>query len=600
MEQKQIFKDRLALVRAKLLEIGLDAIIVPQADPHASEYIADRWQSRRWLSGFTGSAGDLVVTLSDAALWADSRYWLQAGEQLAGTGVSVMEDGKPGVPSIVEYLAAAFPSGCKVGIDGTLVSVGRSEAMSSEFRSRGLDLCFIEDIFDSIWESRPELPVSPVFVHEEKYAGESAKSKISRLLAEVSDNGADALFVADLAEIAWILNVRGMDIECNPVVISYLYLSDAIKVWFVDERKLTSELRAYLASQGVMTAPYAVVGNFLANLLSGDKVMSDPARLPRSLGDILGARLVSESGSVEIFKACRNEAQIAGTREAMVCDGVAMVNAFYELDEKLDSGSEVTELDVADLLSCERSRQPGFVCLSFETVAGYADHGAVVHYTATPETASVLRRDNLLLVDSGATYLSGTTDITRTMSLGNPTAVQRRDFTLVLKGMIDLARAVFPKGTRGAQLDVLARAPMWREGAMYLHGTGHGVGHCLNVHEGPQSIRLQENPVPLMPGMLTSDEPGIYRAGEYGIRCENLILCVEAKELEGDFLEFETLTLYPFDAALVDTAMLDRWEIEWFNNYQQRVFDVLSPLLDSADKVEWLRGKCSLLDVNNQ
>ena len=576
--------------------LSVSALIIPQADSHGSEYIADRWQSRRWLSGFTGSAGDLVVTLDDARLWADSRYWLQAAEQLAGTGISVAEEGRPGVGSIGDWLSSVLPVGSSVGIDASLVSEARAVAMGAEFAEKGLRLEFVADPMADIWSDRPQLPSSPVIIHEERYSGESAKSKLTKLLADAQAHGADALFVSDLSQIAWALNVRSLDLDCNPVAISYLYLSSDMNVWFVDESKLDNQLRGYLALQGVQTAPYAVVQNFISNLPASVKVASDPTSLPHSLAVALGTRLVSVTGCASMLKACRNEVQIAGTRQAMLYDAVAMANAFYDLDCKLDRSEKVTEIDVADLLEHYRSQQPGFLCLSFETIAGFAEHGAIVHYTATPDSAFVLSRDNLLLVDSGATYLSGTTDITRTFSLGNPTPEQRRDFTLVLKGMINLARAVFPRGTRGAQLDVLARIDMWRAGAAYMHGTGHGVGHCLNVHEGPQSIRLQENPVPLMPGMLTSDEPGIYRAGQYGIRCENLILCKEAFANEyGEFLDFETMTLYPFDAALVDVDMLDDDQLEWFNRYQRRVYEQVAPLLDSDDKREWFGKKCSAL-----
>lgn len=575
---------------------GYSAVIIPQCDPHASEYIAPRWQLRRWLSGFTGSAGDLVVTIDSAALWADSRYWLQAARQLDGTGIVVMEDGKTSTPSILDWLTSVLPAGSVVAIDSLMVSKAKADSMCDLFALGGLKLDFVPDLSDDIWPDRPSLPLCPVMIYDEAYAGESAASKISRLLDDAHSAGASALFLADLAEIAWTLNLRGSDIECNPVVISYLYLADDIKVWFVDERKLDGRLRAYLATQGVITAPYGVVGDFLRQLPAEVKVASDGDRIPKMLADRLGERLIFRPGVVALLKACRNDVEISGVRQAMVLDGVAMVNAFYELDRCLEAGERLTELDVADLLMKERSAQPGFVCLSFETIAGFADHGAIVHYTASPATASVLTRDNLLLVDSGASYLCGTTDITRTFSLGNVTPDQRRDFTLVLKGMIDLARAVFPRGTRGAQLDVLARADMWRYGAAYLHGTGHGVGHCLNVHEGPQSIRLQENPVQLMPGMVTSDEPGIYRAGEYGIRCENLLLCVEAFTSDmGEFLKFETLTLYPFDMTLVDPDMLDRWEIEWLNNYQKRVYSQLAPLLDSDDKRKWLADRCATI-----
>lgn len=595
MKDKTIIRDRVALLRSSLLSSGLDALIVPQADPHGSEYIARRWQARRWLSGFTGSAGDLVVTLADAALWADSRYWLQAGQQLEDTGIGVVEEGKPDAPSIVDWLAAHLPKGAKVGYDSALISVDKAKSFGEKLSARGLELVLVDDPLGDVWKERPALPQSPVLIHPECYAGESVDSKIASVRRYAADHGASAVLLVDLAQIAWTLNLRGTDINCNPVVISYLFVDNRCAVWFVDPAKLTPEVDEYLREHFIDVLPYDAVADFLDGL--AESVLVNSAQVPAKLASHISSCVESNDSFLAVLKACRNKDQIEGTRTAMLQDGVAMVNAFFELDRRMAAGERVTEIGVAELLEAERSKQPGYLCLSFESIVGYAEHGAIVHYTATAESDVALSPDNLLLVDSGATYLCGTTDITRTFSLGNPTVEQKTDFTLVLKGMIDLARAVFPVGTRGAQLDVLARAEMWRHGAAYLHGTGHGVGHCLNVHEGPQSIRMQENPVELRPGMLTSDEPGIYRAGKYGIRCENLILCVAAFTTDmGEFLKFETMTLYPFDTTLVDASMLDRAEIEWFNGYQTRVYELLAPLLDSDEKRAWLANKCKTLD----
>lgn len=596
MKDKTIIRDRIALLRSSLLSSGLDAQIVAQADPHGSEYIARRWQARRWLSGFTGSAGDLVVTLADAALWADSRYWLQAAQQLEDTGIGVVEEGKPDAPSIVDWLAAHLPQGAKVGYDSALISVDMAKSFGEELSAKGLELILVDDPLGDVWKERPALPQSPVLIHPECYAGESVDSKIASVRRYAADKGADAVLLVDLAQIAWTLNLRGADINCNPVVISYLFVDNSRTVWFVDPVKISAEVEEYLHEHSIEVLPYDAVTGFLDNV--GESVLVNSAQVPAKLASLISACVESNDSFLAVLKACRNKDQIEGARTAMLQDGVAMVNAFFELDRRLEAGEHVTEIGVAELLEEERSKQPGYLCLSFESIVGYAEHGAIVHYTATAESDVALSPDNLLLVDSGATYLCGTTDITRTFSLGNPTDEQKMDFTLVLKGMIDLARTVFPAGTRGAQLDVLARAEMWRHGAAYLHGTGHGVGHCLNVHEGPQSIRTQENPVELRPGMLTSDEPGIYRAGKYGIRCENLILCVPAFTTDmGEFLKFETMTLYPFDATLVDASMLDRAEIEWFNRYQTRVYDLLAPLLDSDEKRAWLANKCKTLDI---
>lgn len=598
MKEVQIIKDRLASLRGAMSEHGLDALIVPQADPHGSEYVAARWQTRRYFSGFTGSAGPLVVTADKAWVIADSRYWLQAAQQLAGTGIAVVEAGKPSALSLEELLAANLPAGAKVGIDGQLVSLTDFSSMSAVLASSGLCLVAVADIPGEVWTDRPSLPSGPVFVHELKYAGEAAQSKIMSLRAMVADAGADAVFIADLAQIAWLLNIRSTDVKCNPVVVSYLYVSPSLAVLFVDEAKLTDEMRAYLAYCGVTTAPYGVVRNFLSGLPAGEKVIVDPGSVSVAMADALGAdRVVEKALPINLAKAIRNEIQIAGIRAAMERDGAALVKGFREIEARLAEGVPTTEIDVDSILTSYRSRQDLYFDLSFETIAGYGPHGAIVHYSATPESNATLAPEGLLLVDSGASYLDGTTDITRTVALGVPTDDMRRDYTAVLKGNVALASAVFPAGTRGAQLDALARIPLWSIGGNYLHGTGHGVGHFLNVHEGPQSIRLQENPQPLVVGMVTSDEPGVYRAGKYGIRIENLLLTVEAFEDHdyGKFLRFETLTLYPFDKALIDVSMLSESEKAWINAYHAEVFRRLRPLLDSGD-AEWLEAKCAPLD----
>ncbi len=598
MDKSEIIKNRIAALRAAMAEHGLSALIVPQADPHGSEYVAARWQVRRYFSGFTGSAGPLVVTANRAWVIADSRYWLQAAQQLEGTGISVVEAGKPSAPSLEQLLASNLSAGDKVGIDGQLVSVSDFASMSSALAASGIELVAVPDIPGEVWADRPSLPSGPVFVHELKYAGEAAQSKIAALREMIAEAGAEAAFIADLAQIAWLLNIRSIDVKCNPVVVSYLYVSSSLAVLFVDERKLTDELRAYLAYCGVTTAPYDVAAAFLSNLPADERVVIDPASVSVAMANALGGdRAVEMRLPVNLAKATRNEIQIAGTRASMERDGAALVKGFREIERRLAAGVPTTEIDVDAILTSFRSRQDLYFDLSFETIAGYGPHGAIVHYSATPESNATLAREGLLLVDSGASYFDGTTDITRTIALGQPTDEMRRDYTAVLKGNVALARAVFPEGTRGAQLDALARIPLWSIGGNYLHGTGHGVGHFLNVHEGPQSIRLQENPQPLTVGMVTSDEPGVYRAGKYGIRIENLLLTVEAFEDPdyGKFLRFETLTLYPFDRSLIDPAMLDEGEKEWINAYHAEVYRRLRPLLDRED-AEWLEAKCAPID----
>lgn len=593
MNDTETIKKRIAALRGVMKSNGIDALIVPQADPHGSEYVAEHWQARRYLSGFTGSAGPLVVTADKAWVIADSRYWLQAAKQLDGTGISVIEAGKPGAPGLDELLVEELRGGQTAGVDGNLMSDASFASLSASLEAAGVRLVATSDLVDGVWPDRPALPQGKVFIHNLEYAGEAAPSKLATLCNNLNGAGVDAAFVADLAEIAWLLNIRSTDVDYNPVVVSYLYVSDAMKVLFLDEAKLTDEVRAYLAYCGVTTAPYFVVEDFLRNLPDGTRVGYNPNSLPRRLAEAIVTPVPAGDFGVEVAKAMRNDVQIVGIRAAMERDGAALVKGFREIESRVAAGLPTTEIDVDSILTARRAEQPLFFSLSFDTIAGYAEHGAIVHYSATPDSASQLRPEGLLLVDSGSSFLDGTTDITRTIALGEPTPEMRRDYTAVLKGNIRLASAVFPVGTRGCQLDVLAREAMWRVGGHYLHGTGHGVGQFLNVHEGPQSIRMEYKDQALLPGMVTSDEPGIYRAGKYGIRLENLILVFPAFKDEdwGEFYRFETLTLYPFDRSLIDVAALNEEEKLWLNSYHAEVLRRLSPLL-SAEERDWLAEKC--------
>lgn len=588
-------KDRIAVLRHQMNDAGVSAVIIPQTDPHQSEYLASHWQVRRYLSGFTGSAGTLVVTADDALLWTDSRYFIQAAAQLEGTGVCLMKDGLSSTPSIEDYLISHLGNGAVIGVDGMLFSALEADRMRTVFAAHGITFVTDFDIADAVWPQRPPLPKGKIFIHDEKYAGKSAREKIADILAAVKSEMGSGIFISPLDEVAWTLNIRCNDVKYNPVATAYLYLSSKGSTLLIDPDKITPETEAYLASQGVGVKPYDSVKEFVSDLPADIKVYVEGDKTSATIAGLLGARAVYGTSPVGVLKGVKNVAQIAGVRAAMVRDGVAMVKAFKELDHMLSSGIKVTELDVAALLLKYRSRGELFFDESFGTIAGYGPHGAIVHYEADENTSVELKPDGLLLVDSGAQYLDGTTDITRTISLGNPTALQRRDFTLVMKGHIALATAVFPEDTRGAQLDVLARQFLWKDGLSYLHGTGHGVGHFLNVHEGPQSIRLNNTPVPLMPGMITSDEPGLYREGVHGVRCENLVLCVPAMTTDfGRFLKFETLTLFPFDLSLFDTEIMSRDEIKWVNDYHAEVWEKLSPALD-ADEKEWLRRKTATL-----
>lgn len=581
---------RLTSLRTLMRNDNIDAVIVPQTDPHQSEYLSSHWQVREYFSGFNGSAGDLVVTANDALLWTDSRYFLQAAEQLSDTGIVLMKDDLPDTPDIAAWLTHNLASGARVGVDTMLFNVDALAALKARLQRRGIDVVTFDPA--AVWQNRPELPDSPIFVHDIKYAGVEAKDKIAAALAKAADEyGANAVFVSALDEIAWLLNIRSRDVECCPVATAFLYMSPGGCTLFTNPVKVDAEVAAYLDRQGVAVAPYADVTNYLQHLDNDARVLVETARNAAYLVDSLGNHAIAGASVVAVAKGCKNAVQIAGIRAAMERDGVALVKAFMELERRMAVGETTNELDVADILHRFRSEQSLYFDESFGTIAGYGPHGAIVHYEATAESASTLHPDNLLLVDSGAQYLDGTTDITRTISLGAPTAQQKRDFTLVMKGHIALATMIFPEGTRGAQLDAVARMFLWKNGLSYLHGTGHGVGHFLNVHEGPQSIRLNNTPTPLMPGMLTSNEPGLYRENVHGIRCENLVLTVPATTTEfGNFLRFETMTLFPFDTTLFDTTIMTDDEIDWVNNYHTLVRTRLTPMLNSAERT-WLEKK---------
>lgn len=588
---KEDIKARIEQLREAMHNNNIAAVIIPQTDPHQSEYLSDHWQVRRWLSGFTGSAGDLVVTSSDAFIWADSRYWIQAAEQLADTPIAVMEDGKPETPSIAQYLVENLPVGSTVGIDGMLFNITSTRNLQQALAAKEINLKVDFNPINAIWLDRPALPENEVFIHKMEYCGEDTSSKIERIMIGVERQNANSVFISDLTEIAWALNLRAADVKYNPLVTSFLYLGPQGNTLFIDPKKINAEVATYLSARNITTLPYGEILNFLAATPADEKVLIPTAQSAGALLPILGNKAVEGTSAVAMLKAVKNETQLQGIREAMKRDGVAMVHSLMEIEAYMAAGEPLTEIGVADILLRNRKQSDMFFDLSFDTIAGFGPHGAIVHYSATPESSSTLTPDNLLLIDSGANYFDGTTDITRTITLGNPTDAQRRDFTLVMKGHIAVAKAIYPEGTRGAQLDALARINLWKEGLSYLHGTGHGVGHFLTVHEGPQSIRLNDTLAPLTPGMITSNEPGLYREGEYGIRCENLVLTTEAFTTDfGRFYRFETLTLCPFDTQLFDTSIMTDEEITWVNEYHSQVCQQLIPLLD-APAQEWLIAK---------
>lgn len=588
--KEEIIK-RLDAFRAEMRKAGIAAVVIPQTDAHLGEYIASHWQVRRWLSGFTGSAGTLVVTLNEALLWTDSRYFIQAAMQLDGTGIKLMKEGIPGTPTITQWLVANLVKGQTVGIDGFLFSATEADAMGAVLAKHDLKLDTHFAPVDTIWTDRPGLPADPVFLHDVKYAGRDAADKMKQVLAQTLEQGATSIIITDLTDVAWTLNIRSSDVSCTPVATSFLYLAETGAVLFINPAKIDDEVRDYLAANNVEVAPYESVVGYLENLPATATVLVEPSRVAARLRDALGARAVSGASPVALLKAVKNSVQIQGIRRAMESDGAALVGAFMEIERRNATGESLTELDVADILTEYRSKQPEYFEPSFDTIAGYGPHGAIVHYSATEESSVRIEPHGLLLIDSGAQYKYGTTDITRTICMGTPTADERHDFTLVMKGHIALAQAIYPEGTRGGQLDALARQFLWKEGLSYLHGTGHGVGHFLSVHEGPQSIRLNDVPYALQPGMMTSNEPGLYREGVHGIRCENLVLTVPAFTTEmGNFFRFETMTLFPFDLNLFDTAIMTDAEIDWVNGYHREVRSRLTPLLTPA-QAAWLETK---------
>ena len=582
--------ERLDALRRQMKANGIYATVIPQIDPHQSEYLADHWQARRYLSGFTGSAGDLVVTLDKALLWTDSRYFIQAARPPEGSGIVLMKDGLAETPSIAQWLADNVPSGQYVGIDGMLFSHSAYRNLAGKLAENKIEVITDFDPIDAVWTDRPSLPQDKIFIHELKYAGQSAADKLKAITDSLKARRLDSMLVSALDEIAWTLNIRGTDVTCNPVATSFLFISPKGSTLFIDPAKTDDATVAYLAEAGVKTAPYDSIIDFLSTIPQ-QEVLVDDNRTAERICSALGSNRHYGPSPIPMLKGCKNAIQVEGTRSAMERDGAALVKSFMEIERRIAEGVPTTEISVADILQKNRSAQPLYFDLSFDTIAGYAAHGAIVHYSATEESDATLQPTGLLLIDSGAQYLDGTTDITRTIALGTPTAQEKSDFTLVMKGHIALGTAIFPEGTRGAQLDALARQFLWQHGLSYLHGTGHGVGHFLNVHEGPQSIRLNENPTPLTPGMITSNEPGVYREGIHGIRCENLVLTVPAFTTEfGRFLKFETLTLFPFDRNLFDLSMMTPAEIRWVNDYHATVYARLSPLLTPQEQ-QWLRAK---------
>ena len=585
----------------------LSACIFPSTDPHQGEYIPDHWKGREFISGFNGSAGTAVVTLTSAALWTDSRYFIAAADQLKGTEYQLMKLKIEGTPTIAEWLGKECGAGAEVSIDGWCSSSNAVKELIADLRKEGgITVRTNLDPLKLIWRNRPVIPENPVELYPLKYAGESAKDKIARIREALRKRHADGMLMAALDDIAWTLNLRGTDVHCNPVFVSYLLISSKTVTLYINKVKLSPEVLAYLDAENIKVENYEQVENGLKQYFEYN-ILLDPDEVNYRLYEVVKNKgrqnncpqteIVEEESPVKRMKTVKNDTEIAGFRSAMLKDGIAMTKFLYWLSGYIGKPeiSELTEIAIDEKLTSLRAEQPLYRDISFDTIAGYGTHAAIVHYEATPETDIPLQPKGMLLLDSGAQYLDGTTDITRTIALGPLTDLEKQIYTLVLKGHIQIELCKFPSGSSGTQIDILARKDMWREGLNYLHGTGHGVGTYLNVHEGPHQFRMEWKPAPLVAGMTITDEPGIYLPDRCGARTENTLLIVPYKETEfGKFLQFESLTLCPIDKAPIVREMMTQEEIQWLNDYHQRVFDTLSPHL-SAEEAAWLREACAPL-----
>ena len=592
-----IINQRLASLREVMKREHLAAFIFPSTDAHQSEYVADHWLGRAWISGFNGSAGTAVVTMTSAALWTDSRCFLAAEEQLQGTEFQLMKLKIPGTPSIAEWLGKelADVSSPEVGLDGWVNSyVSTSRLIADLRREGGITVRTNFDPLKEIWTERPAIPENPIEIQPIEYAGEGVSSKIERIRKALRASHADGMLVSALDDIAWTLNLRGTDVHCNPVFVSYLLIASDKVSLFVDEVKVNAEVRTYLETNGISIYKYNKVEEGLKEY-SEYNILLDGNETSYYLWKTVRCQeIVSQTSPIPAMKAVKNEAEITGYRRAMVRDGVAMVKFLKWLVPAVEAGGQ-TEISIDKKLTSLRAEQDLFRDISFDTIAGYQAHGAIVHYEASPETDVLLKPEGLLLLDSGAQYQDGTTDITRTIALGPVTEEMKHIYTLVLKGHIQLELAKFPDGASGTQLDALARESMWREGLNFLHGTGHGVGSYLNVHEGPHQVRMEYMPAPLRAGMTLTDEPGLYLAGKFGVRIENTLLIKEYMETEfGKFLQMESLTLCPIDTAPIDVEMLLPEELAWLNAYHAEVYAKLAPYLDKEEQ-KWLENATKVI-----
>ncbi len=583
---KELIRNRISDLRLKMQEKGLDALIIFGTDPHMSEYLPEHWQTRSFISGFTGSAGMVIVSLDKAVLWTDSRYFLQAEEQLAETGIELVKMRTPGHPEPAKWLKMNLEKGEIAGTDEWCISVNQFNSMQNSLHQAGIILKESGDLLNEIWLDRPPLTDSPVYEHELKYACTNRKDKIEIICRELEKSGANLQIITALDDLAWTFNLRGTDVECNPVFMAYASISAEETVLFVEGKKLSPKLKAKLESERIQLRDYNELTKYLQQLPNTAKVLVDADRTNQAIRRNIPAHCkIAEGLSIPCrLKALKTEGEIGNIRQAMRKDGVALVEFLHWIENNLGK-VPVTEYTVAEKLTEFRSKQPDFKGISFFPIVGYKEHGAIVHFHVAEDNALPVEKDGFLLFDSGGQYCDGTTDTTRTIALSELTDRQRTDFTLVLKGMISLSRAKFPTNTRGYHLDILARKDMWQHGLNYGHGTGHGVGYFLNVHEGPMSIRQEFNDRVIEAGMVMSNEPALYRLGEYGLRTENMMVCVKDESTEyGDFLRFDTLTLCPIDTKAIEKSLLNPEEIEWLNNYHQWVYDELEPMINDELK----------------
>lgn len=586
--------EKLYAVRTEMKKNSVDAVLVSNSDPHQSEYLADRWKDREWISGFTGSSGYVIITHDHAGLWTDSRYFLQAEKELAGTDIQLHKLLNQFEPEHIEWLVERLPEGSTVALDGEDFSKNQLHNIEAILKQKYISIDTNIDVLSLVWNDRPLLPSAPIFEHSPEYTGQTRLEKLTQLRQYISTADVDALLITALDEIAWLLNIRGKDVDFNPVALAFVFVSQKQVIVFADENKINSELNKNFSDEGITLMPYESIFHFLNNIDSFTKVLVDPAVINVKLYKSINCRIFHIDSPIKISKALKTKKEIEQYRQTMVLDAVALAYAFKWLEENISNG-QVTEYTFGEKIASLRAQHATYVGESFNAIVGYNENGAIVHYRALKEECKTIEANGVLLVDCGGQYLGGTTDITRTIALSEPTPEVKKHNTLVLKGHIAMSQAVFPIGTSGATLDVLARQFLWSHGLNYQHGTGHGVGYFLNVHEGPHGFagpNTDRGRTAFKPGMVITNEPGIYLENKYGIRIENILVVKESK-LE-KFLEFETITLYPYDLKLIDERSLTPREKAWINNYHNNVYNLVSPHLDEATKV-WFKYKCKLL-----